>query len=198
MKKIYSFGKGIDNADFFYCYSTHAKTFEPFVQEEDCVKNTYRPELKYYDYIGLLTRKRYSFGTKVTVECSFEKAGAPLILLSDDIQKNGQGRNVLGLHFEAVAYANGCNVWHILPFPERQEYAIKPTKIDCLEFSVRENERVEIEVVLQRNAMSVRVQDKVLTVKNTEIPEKCHVGFTACEGICRFYKMTVETAGERK
>ena len=101
--KDYIFKKGMDETrDFMYVSSLTTETHTQFDFEENCIVNRYNPEIIgewKYDYISLVTKDRYGKGVKLSTQCSFEKFGAPLIVLTDDITPK-DGRNYYGLHFE--------------------------------------------------------------------------------------------------
>ena len=129
MKKTYKFKKGSWNAnDFMYVYSPICKVYEEFIQEDDCISNSFNEKINDYDYISMVTKNKYSKGTKISTRCTFDKYGAPIIVLTDSID-DIDGKRIYNFHFEFVAYENGFNVWRIVPFPDRPERPINPTKI---------------------------------------------------------------------
>lgn len=139
----------------------------------------------------MISKTRYSTGTKIWLKCSFDSFGAPLIVLTDDVKKDGQIKRY-GLHFEVVAYENGCNVWKILPFPEKIERPIATTKIGTNAFKIKEESIVNISLQVEEKCFKIEVNGIEFEVKNDDIPENFHVGFTACEGINRLYEFAVE------
>ena len=101
MKKEYILHskKSIEN-DFDYVFSPCSKTFVPFTFEDGQAVNRYDENIRDYEYISIVTKEKYSDGVTIKTECSFDKYGAPLIVLTDDIQPDEQGKNRYGLHFE--------------------------------------------------------------------------------------------------
>ena len=197
MNKQYRFGKNNDwEEDFLYAYSLEAKTHTEFDVEEDCVVNRYNAEQKTnsfpYDYISMVTKKKYSGNVRIKTQCLFESFGAPLIVFSDDIT-NQDGVNYYGAHFEIVAYERGLNIWYIIPNndPEAQR-RIKTAKIAFLDFPVEENTRLDLEVTIQGKTITARMAGQELSVSHEKIPERFHVGITACEGVNRFYSFEIE------
>ena len=193
--KEYIFKKGMDETrDFMYVSSLTTETHTQFDFEENCIVNRYNPEIIgewKYDYISLVTKDRYGKGVKLSTQCSFEKFGAPLIVLTDDITPK-DGRNYYGLHFEVVAYEEGANVWHIIPSDEDPKLPIKATLIGKARFTIEPNSLIDINVEIKEKALAITVNGHNLSVENKDIPEKMHVGITACEGINRFYSFTIE------
>lgn len=190
MKKKYILKKDSwQSEDFAYVYSPVCKTFGKFMQEDDHIRNfTADGE---FEYISMISKTRYSTGAKIWLKCSFDSFGAPLIVLADDVKNDGQIKRY-GLHFEVVAYENGCNVWKIIPFPEKIERPIATTKIGTWAFKIEEESIVNISLQVEEKCFKIEVNGIEFEVKNDDIPENFHVGFTACEGINRLYEFSVE------
>jgi hypothetical protein len=189
----YIFRRGEWNpAEFQYVYSPAARSFTEFTQEEDGIVNRHNPEIDDFDYVSMVTKEAFGTGTRIKTKCSFASYGAPLIVLGNDFQTDTEGRLRYGLHFEVVAWEEGCNVWHILPAPERTERPIKPTKIGAKTFPIAPGSRIDLEVELAQKALKIKVNGEEMTVFSEDLPETCHVGITACEGINRFSEFTVE------
>ena len=94
-----------------------------------------------------------------------------------------------GLHFEIVAYENGCNVWHIVPGKGKEP--IEVTKVNSMEFSIEEKSMIQMEVTILEGELQIKVNDHIMTAKHPDIPEKMQVGITACEGINQFYDLEI-------
>ena len=174
---------------FLYVTSSASKSKNKFLQEENAIVNSYNKEIEDYDYISIITRKRYGIGTTIKVSCSFEKFGAPLIVLTDDYREKSDGSYEYGLHFEVVAYEGGCNVWHIEP--GKKENPIEVTKINSMEFSIEEKSRIDLEVRIEDKKLFISVNNKILVAEHKDFPSMMHVGITACEGVNRFYEMEI-------
>ena len=180
--------------DFMYAISPLCRGAHPeFAEESDAVVNRALPEEGQFEYISMVTREKLPMGTKLTVHCSFDHFGAPLIVFSDDIGTDENGTNLYGLHFEVVAFEEGCNVWHIEPAGPDAPRPIKTEKIGILRFPVAEGSRVEITTALGQGEITVSVNGQSLTLAREDFPASAHMGFTACEGINRFYDLTIET-----
>lgn len=196
MIRNYSFGKEKDSLnDFFYVYSPICNKFPVFKTESDCIKNAVGEAENDYEYISILTKERYPRGTKITTTCSFESFGAPLIVVSDDIKFDGEV-NRYGHHFEAVAYEEGCNLWRIVPWPERTRRPIYTVRAFYLPQAVASNSKIKLSVEIGDTTVNVTLNGESFVYETPEIPEKFHVGITACEGINRFYDLSIDT-GER-
>lgn len=196
--------------DFMYIYSPICKSFGEFKQDKDGLSSYRNDELiknsaegtdvpdyfpvnpDEFAYISLLTNKKYSEGTVATLHCSFDKMGAPLIAFTDDINNDGE-HNIYGLHFEVVAFNEGCNVWEIRTSKDDKEWPIDPTLIAEPKFSIEDKTPVEIKVEFGKKEVIATVNGHTSQVKIDNMPESYHIGFTTCEGINHFYDFTIET-----
>ena len=177
--------------EFIYVSSPASKSKKKFVQKENCIENTYNEEIKDFDYVSIITKEKYNNGVTVRVKCSFDTFGAPLIVITDDYKTLENGSYQYGLHFEVVAYENGCNVWHIVPGKEEKN-PIDVTKVNAIEFPIEDKSMIDMEVTIKSQKLYIRVNDQSFMAKHEEIPNQMHVGITACEGINQFYEFEVE------
>ena len=177
--------------EFIYVSSPASKSKKKFVQKENCIENTYNEEIKDFDYVSIITKEKYNNGVTVRVKCSFDTFGAPLIVITDDYTTLEDGSYQYGLHFEVVAYENGCNVWHIVPGKEEKN-PIDVTKVNAIEFPIEDKSMIDMEVTIKSQKLYIRVNDQSLVAEHEEIPNQMHVGITACEGINQFYEFEVE------
>ncbi len=191
MKKTYILKDTKITDSFFYSYSPICKKYEGFNYEDDCIVNSVDSKTNGYDYISILSKEKLKDGDTIQTKCSFEKFGAPLIVISNDI-RDVNGRKQYGLHFEIVAWENGCNVWHIIPYPERTERPINPTLIGKEIFKIEDNSPIDISVCVKNKELIIDVNGHFLKVSHEDIPETFYAGITACEGINRFYELSIE------
>ncbi len=192
MKEIYVFNKDFNLEDkFIYVSSPASKSKKKFVQKEDYIENTYNKEIKDYDYISIITKEKYDDGVTVRVKCSFDKFGAPLIVFTDDYKQLEDGSYQYGLHFEVVAYENGCNVWHIVSGKDEKN-PIDVTKVNAIEFPIEDKSIIDMEVTIEEKKLYIRVNDETFVAEHVDIPSQMHVGITACEGMNQFYDFIIE------
>lgn len=196
MKKEYVFTPNSKwEEDFMYVYSPIVKTYPVFNKEADCLSNRYDENIADYEYISVLSDSKYK-NAKITVECDFHKYGAPLIVFTDDLKeavgKDGKKHLFYGVHYEIVAWEEGCNIWYIVPFPEREEHPVKPTKILAESFEIENGSLVSLSVEVKDGTINVELNGKRFSVSHPQIPEEYHIGYTACEGINKLYKMSIE------
>ncbi len=195
--KTYKFNEAErDLSDFNYAYSFLPKEHKEFDFREDCIANYKEGHPEEFDYVSIITKKKYTAGVTFRAKCSFEKFGAPLIVFTDDVSPDEKGTLIYGLHFEAVAWEGGCNVWHVAPTPGA-EHPIKSSLISFAGFPIEPNEVSEISVTVKKQngrpcRLTVEINGHVFGCENADIPEEFHIGITACEGANKFYEFTIE------
>ena len=181
---------------FTYAYSRRFEETPVFTQREDCVESLENPQATYgFDNISLLTREKYAPGTVIRTRCAFFGDGAPLILLARDMEPDGRGVMRYGDYFEVVLYKNGVNVWRL-----RQDPSGKPEngyvtwhRLLGAEFPVEEGIPHDLAVVTGEKQMSITVDGtRRLTLRTEDLFPAFHAGIDACEGINRFWSLTVE------
>ncbi len=181
--------------DFSYVYSPIVKSYPHFKKETDCLVNRFDGKIGGFEYISIVGKKEYS-KAKITLECDFDKYGAPLIVWSGDIFENkgkdGKHHLFYGVHFEAVAWEKGLNLWYIVPFPEREEYPVKPTKLLGAEFEIEAGSRIVMSAEIESGKAVITVNGKSFTVCHPQMPKLFRIGYTACEGINRLYNIEIE------
>lgn len=194
MNKKYIFKKSQwDPMELCYAYSPACFDRVVFRQEEDCIVNSQGKSLFGYEYISLIEPFQRKVGAQVTAQCSFEKFGAPLVVLTDDIRINEKGERIYGKHFEVVAYEEGINIWRVEPWPERIERPIKSTLLAEKKFVIQDNSLIEIKTEILSKKLRVWVNGEYLEVEIPDLPtESFWTGITACEGINRFYSLEIE------
>ena len=191
MKK-YIFNQAETLKEFDYAYSPICKEHIQFEQQVNCVTNFKEETPDDFAYVSVICKEKCAVGAKVSVKCSFGKFGAPLLVFSNDISSNDDGSELYGLHFEVVAYENGCNIWHITPDPSNTERPIKTKKIAFEEFVIREDELIEINVTFEKGRIISVVNGHEIVCENEDFPEEFYVGFTGCEGPNQFFEMIIE------
>lgn len=196
MTKEYLFGgdKGWQG-DFMYVYSPLVSSYPVFAEEGDCILNRYDQNLADYEYISIISKQGYS-RAEVTARCDFDKYGAPLVVFGNDINagigKDGKPHMFYGVHFEVVAWEEGCNIWYLVPDPEDSRCPVKPTLLLGERFKVESGRPIELTVEVEQGRVKATVNGHVCpVVEHTEIPQSFHIGYTACEGINRLYSFKI-------
>jgi len=183
------FNEGKLNNNLQYVYSYACKEYKTFRFEKDCAVNEKGNGLNGYQYISLVTKKKYAVGTKVRTQCLFEAFGAPLIVLTNEIE-DAEGKKFFGLHFEIVAYEDGCNIWHISK--GKDDKPTNPVLIASSNFKIENGRIFDISVEILNKKIVADINGNRIEVEHVDIPETFHVGITACEGINRFYELLVK------
>ena len=174
--------------EFRYVYSPLFTPIPRMKQESLCIVNDGDATSNKYDYVSMVTEKKYAVGTRVEMKCSFEKFGAPLIVFSDDMYRGGNGEWYYGRHYEIVLYEDGINVWGLNMNPGIKKYE----NLMSLRFPVSAGEIHVLSVKIQKSALEIVKDDLKVILRVPDLPSEFHVGLTACEGINRFYEYTIE------
>ena len=162
-------------------------------QEEDCIANSMNETTGDYDYIGIAMAEPTEGNCTVTAHCSFEKYGAPLIVFADGVHTDDTGCRLYDAIYEVVAYEGGCNVWRILPVPDpERKRNFTVINITRQTFAVEAGSVVEMTVRLRGKRILVTVNGYSFDVEIPDLPDRYFIGITTCEGINRFYDLTVE------
>ena len=189
MKEI-RFTKG-NWEDFFEYAYTKRFPFKPrFKQEENCIVNARNPEMNDgFDYTTIMTKDKYGVGTKLHVTCSFEKYGAPLITLTDTLERDKDGELSYGVCHEVVLWEKGINVWNLF----EENGVIKWYKLLAAEFPLEAGIKQEMYIELGEKTIKVVVRDKMVVLRIENLPEEVYIGITGCENINRFYNVKIDT-----
>ena len=185
------FKDGLPEDGFFYCYSLQSKSEGVFIREEDCIRNEYKENIRDYEYTTAMLKERITVGDSVTVECSFEKRGAPLLVISDEIFMRGK-TPYYGTHFEAVAFEEGLNVWYNRPSPDGSTKPLITEKLHHESIPTPNHSRVILTIELGESSIKCVMNGVEVIVSHPDIPRTCYLGITGCEGINRFYSLRRE------
>lgn len=188
MQKITFTPGSWENAGLRYAYSWRFPQLPVFRQEADCIVNSKAPGTnQVYDYMGLMAPDTYSQGTKLTVRFSFQELGAPMLTICDkhELDENGILRTLD--YYELVIWKNGLNVWRL----HTQDRKVSWYKVLGVSFPLAENEIHTISAELKENRLIIQVNDRQMDLFVHDLGEKFLLGFTACEGFCRTYDMTI-------
>ena len=192
MKKIYDFKDGIDFNDFYYCYSPQAKNQGVFEREEDCIKSRFNKEVDDFEYTTIMMKEKLQVGSKIVTECMWEKRGAPLIIITNELCERNNNPSY-DEHFEAVVFEEGCNVWHLtIPEVQTKEKPVIPTLVHFESIPTPNFTRVKLEVTFLDGGMDITMNGHNFKVSLPTMPKEFYFGITGCEGINRFYNLSVE------
>lgn len=191
MTKTIEFTKGNWENCFEYAYTKRFPFAPKFIQEEDCIVNGRNPEMiDGFDYTTIVTKEKFGAGTKIWLTCSFEDFGAPLVTLTDALEKDENGNLTYDKYHEVVLWYKGVNVWNL-------SVEGKKVKADWLlasEFPLFPNTKYELCLELMDKAIKVSVGKETFTLRIDNLPEEVYIGITGCENINRFYSAKIESA----
>lgn len=194
MKMNHNFAAGKwDASDFEYVYSPICTEYPKFTQLPDCIANQHTADGTGFQYISMVTKKTFSPNIRIRTVCEFDAYGAPLIVISGDLRRGGDGVLRYGLHHEFVAFEEGCNVWRIVPWPARTQTPIYPIKAAFFRTPVPAGQPVELVVEVRETQISASINGVSCAHFTPELAPQLHVGITACEGINRFRCLEIET-----
>ncbi len=175
--------------DITYAYSYRFEDVPEFTQFEDHVENRADPNGSGgYEYISVMSRKQYGSGTRITTHCSFEDDGAPLIVLADKMYTDPRGVVRYGEYMEVVLYKNGVNVWRMW----YREGKVTWKKLLGVQFPVTTGDIHTLSVTAWEDNLRVEADEHTMTLLVPDMYTSFHAGIDACEGINRFYDMTVD------
>lgn len=188
MKIDFSRGKW-DLTDITYAYTWRFEETPVFVQKDDCVenlKNAASPQK--YDNVSILTREKFPFGTRISTRCAFEGDAAPLITIAKQMDTDSRGVKRYGEYLEIVLWKNGVNVWRM----NFNDGKVTWKKAMGIEFPVDENEIHTLTVDVLENVLKIDADGRKMHLYVNNFYPEFHLGIDACEGIQRFYDMTIE------
>ena len=193
-----TFTKGNWERYFNYAYTRRLPHTPRFIQEADCIVNARKSE-----FTTILLKDRYTPGARISFTASFESYGAPLLVIVKDLERDEQGNLRFWDYQEIVLWEKGVNVWNF----QKDETNSGNTRWDG--FSAVENGiRIDwlmsnchpleagklytMTVELGKQRLKVWVEGHYFELRVPSLPEKAYLGITACEGINRFYNLTLE------
>ena len=191
MKKIYDLKKQDWKNDLMPVHCPQSKAFVPLIEDENGVGCGINPDLGDYDYTTVISKERYTTDITIGAKFTFHGVAAPLLVISEDINTTRE-IPILDLFFEVVAWRNGCNIWRLDHLPEVKERPYRATKLLCNKFSTEEGVEHEMKAKFSGKTIEVWFAGYNFAIYNPDQPEKFHVGFTACEGDCRFTEFFIE------
>lgn len=171
-----------------YAYSYRFEETPKFIQKTDCVENTKNPDAVYgFDNISLMSREKFGPGTKLTTRCAFEDLGAPLLVIADQLSTDERGIVRYGDYVEVVLWKNGVNVWRM--WMENGEVTWK--QLMGVEFPVSEHDIHTLSVTIEADTLHIEADDRKMQLSIDHLYPSYHLGINACEGINRFYDLTI-------
>lgn len=188
----YTFNSSEWKKDFKYAYSIiYGKVCE-FKEEANHLVNNGDAEKGRYDYVSIVHNEKFTKGAKATLVSSFDRYGAPLITLANSVELDEKGELRYGDHYEVVGYESGCNVWFITDPDEGSDKHFKSQNCLRLRFPVEEKKPFSMSVELLDKVIRVEICGESFDLPVPNLSDEVYIGFTACEGINRFYEAEIE------
>ena len=139
-------------------------------------------------YSAMVLKEKAALGQTVSSVMSFDWTMAPLIVLSERLEKSATGEPTFGEHWEVVLYNEGLNVWHHSvrdgkPFWYKAAY---------LKVPFERNTRYNLEVRVSKTRkgvkeMRVRCGGYEIGYVDNDLPDSFYAGIIGCEGRNTFY-----------
>ena len=172
-----------------YAYTLRYPKTKDFIQKEHCIETPANPEsLGGYDYVTLIAEEKYTPGTKITAECSFEGDGAPLIVLVRDLTEK-DGDFYYGDSMEVVLWKNGLNVWNLWM---QEDGTVTWEQLLGLTVPMTSGTVHKLSVKICKDRFLISLDDLEVSLQSKEIYSSFYPGIIGCEGICRVYNMEIE------
>ncbi len=182
------FTKGNWEDRFDYAYTCRFPFAPKLVQEADCVRNSASSGMKDgFDYTSILLKDKYGKGTEMSLTCSFEEYGAPLLVFPKSLWQDEEGHLRYGDYHEVVLYKDGINVWDLYMVNGE----VKWNLLFSSDFRVQENAKQTFQVKLLDKGLKITVGDRAYYVRIGNLPAEVYVGITACENINRIYEFSI-------
>ena len=170
------FGKWVQKED-------HLENGVPAGVSPDDLQGNRAPET----YTSMVYAKPFEGDLRMTVDMAFTYRMAPLIVLAPELGKDAAGRAEYREHFEICVYNEGVNVWHHFFANGKPSYK----KAAFAKFPLAPDTRYALEVELKGKLMTVKIDGHTFGYTDESLPEKRYLGITGCEGLNRFYGMSV-------
>lgn len=172
-----------------YAYTNRFTETPVFTQQDDCVENKLCGENKYgFEQISLFEAKKYEAGVRISTRCSFDKYGAPLINIAEDLVPDANGNLRFGNYIEIVLYERGVNVWKLY----MQDGAVKVQNLLRVEFPLADHEIHTLTTEITDKTLTIYADEHKIQLHVPELYASFYLGITACEGINHFYSMEIE------
>ena len=185
----YSFADDTWKKDLVQAYSFRFSETPDFTQAADHITTAVNPSHREgYDNISLLSPEIYSAGVQACLRCSFDGLGCPEIILVKQPERCDDGAVRYGECFEIVLWKNGVNVWRMNFIDGKVTWK----KALGVEFPVSADEIHTLTVDVLENVLKIDADGKKMHLYVNDLYPEFHLGLDACEGIQRFYDMTIE------
>ena len=140
-----------------------------------------------HQYVSAILKRPVRLAAGFALETSFDHFGAPLIVLAEEVRPLPNGWLQYGLHYEAVLFQDGINLWRLEIQPDGTQKAVSLCKA---KMPFEAGRWTKLTLRATRQGLEARAGDLVAHCECT-LPETVWAGFTACEGINHFRSFAV-------
>ena len=189
MKYINFKNSNWENQGLVYAYSHRFLQTPKFVQKDGYIESSINETMPDgYDWIGLITKEKYSKTLKISTQCYFNTYGAPLIVMANEAVPDENGILRISDYIEIVIYENGVNVWKHTMLNGKPSWNL----VMGVEFEVLAEKPVSLSSYMKDDLLVIEAEGKKMQVNLPDIPQNVHMGIIACEAINRFYNFKIE------
>lgn len=179
-----------------YAYTRRFPITNTFTQEENCIVNHADPAWNFgFDNISLVTKEKFDANVTLSTECSFERYGAPLLMMAKELHPDENGILRFDDYLEVVLWESGINVWRLwYDGKDPAEGGMTWRLLAGIEFEVAAGKVCDLRVTVREKTMNIQVDGHRIELYVPDIPDAFYAGIDACEGINRFYSFSVSEA----
>ncbi|GEM_PF-5024623 len=190
---VISFKKGQWEDKFVYAYTYRFEPTPVFVQERDHVRNSQTDSTEFgnfpFENISMFLPQKYAKETEISLTCSFDAFGAPLICLAEELIPNDKGILKYGNYIEVVLYEDGINVWNL----RYDGQAVHWNLLFSDNYPVLAGVPQTLHTRCEGNYLKIDHADHHVSLFIPQLKDEYYFGLDACEGINRFYNMEFTT-----
>lgn len=158
-----------------------------FIEEEDHIVNRKSDAIATgFENASLILKEPFTGDTHISVDCSFDAWGAPLIVIAESLEQDGQGRYRYREYYEVVLYEEGINVWRLTT--DRQNN-VSWKKLMSVDFPVTACDIHTLTVDVVGDTLEITACDRKMSLFLPDLFKSYYIGIDACENINRFYAM---------
>ncbi len=192
---------GWDPADWLMVKEPRFPRVGAWLQEDACIRNCVPADAAPDDLIETGRRANETFTTMLLKDrlygdavmrstVSFEHRMAPLLILRAGLGAAPDGTPETRDMINVVLFDQGLRVWH---YRHADYTAGRPAwRLAAFSrFPLTPNTPYALEVRMKQDCLEARVDDRHLGLTDPTLPARGYVGLCGCEGVTRFYDVSV-------
>ncbi len=138
-------------------------------------------------YTSMVYGRRVAGNARITTTIAFTPQMAPLIVLAPELGRDAAGRPEYREHWEAVAFNQGANIWHHRWADGKASWTLAA----YARFPLQPDTKYLFELEVKNRQLIVRLAGHEFGYRDESLPAEYHLGLTGCEGLNRFYDVTI-------